>query len=78
MRGLKAKTGSQFTAAELRKFQAEAPGMDIKPGTTEFGLRAAARKERLRRGGRTDLRLKTAAKTVKGARDEKNRYLMGD
>ena len=51
----------------------------VKAGTRAFGERAAARREGIaQRSRKGDLRLKTAGKTVKGARDTKNRYLMGD
>jgi hypothetical protein len=71
-------SGGTAKMAETKGFQAGIPANPYKTGTSAFGLEAGRRKEKLRRGGRTDLRVKTAAKTVTTARDLKNKYLAGD
>jgi hypothetical protein len=52
--------------------------MAVKPGTREFGQRAAERRDALKRGGKNDLRVQTAYKTAKAATKAKNKIIGGD
>ena len=52
--------------------------MSVKPNTKSFGLRAAARKEALQRGGKNDLRVKTAYGKAKAGTKAKNKIIGGD
>ena len=70
--------GGLARLGEPKGFHAGIKANPFKPGTSGFGLEAGRRREKLRRGGKTDLRVKTAINTVGSSTRKKNQYLAGD